>query len=144
MHKPRTELPTSMVNNKNSPKKNVGATLIEILISMFIFSLVMAGLVGLFGGTKAQFYHFHHRMVSAELGSVFLDPLLQDVRADEWTPNGNCLMGATAVCPGVEYINYTNYTPNWADAGTFSNVSCGATGIVRKVRLRISWPEPLP
>jgi hypothetical protein len=104
-------------------------------MSMVIFALIVAGLGSLFIGTKTQLFHFQHRMVSSQLASVFLDPLLQDVRADEQQASSNCLYGDIN-CPGQENINGIDYNPSY----TFSDIAVGGDNI-RKAELQITWTE---
>ncbi|MFC1657900.1 prepilin-type N-terminal cleavage/methylation domain-containing protein [Candidatus Omnitrophota bacterium] len=60
-----------------------GLSLVEILISMLIFSLLTTGLANLFFTTKRLSAFYRFRITAAELGRHFLDRLQMEVREDE-------------------------------------------------------------
>jgi len=72
-------------------------TLFEVIVSTVIFALVMSGMVGIFVAGKRNVAHTHNRMISGEIGKLFLEPLQLDVRRDTWDTgaisNGLTLVG---------------------------------------------------
>ncbi|MFH0917605.1 MAG: prepilin-type N-terminal cleavage/methylation domain-containing protein [Candidatus Omnitrophota bacterium] len=76
-----------------------GFSLVEILVASAIFSLVMLGLVSVFIAAKGQILHSRERMMSAEIGKLFIDPLQMDVRADTWAA-GVASNALTLTAPG--------------------------------------------
>jgi prepilin-type N-terminal cleavage/methylation domain-containing protein len=112
--------------------KKKGLSLLEILISMFILSLVVVGLANIFISTKRNILHTRYAMVGAELTKQYLAPLHKDVRQDTWTTN--CL-GNNVGCPtGVLTVYDMAYTP------TAPFVSAGP-GNLRKAKITLTWTE---
>jgi prepilin-type N-terminal cleavage/methylation domain-containing protein len=113
-----------------------GFTLIEILISVLIMSLLMAGLVSVFIAGKRHILHNRSKLEAAELGGFFLAPLQSDVRQDQW--NSNCV-GSNTGCPASPTNDVTidkiTYKPTIAVSTNFS-------GTLSKVKLTITWNEP--
>jgi Tfp pilus assembly protein PilW len=118
------------MKEKNSPAENSGLSLVEILIAMLTFALIMGGLANLFFSTQRLATHHRYRVVAAELGRFFLDPLQMDVRQDQW--GSNCLSSG-AGCPGNEIVDGITYTPVYNTSGLMG---------MRKVRLTVQWTEP--
>jgi Tfp pilus assembly protein PilW len=109
-----------------------GLTLIEILVSSILIALVLAGLVSLFVANKRMIQHSRFRMAGGEVGKVFLSPLQAQVRQDQWSTNN---LG-----------NRTNWTAthaidNVAYSATYNITNHTNTGLIRKVRVSISWNE---
>ena len=127
-----------VINSKNSLVNNyLGLTLVEILVSMVIFALIMAGLANLFTATKRLTLHSRYRITAGELGRYFLDPLQMGVRQDEWGSNCVSTNGInTGGCDITKQtIDNTTYTPEYE-----KSLVAG----IRKVKLTVSWPEPSP
>ncbi|MGD9015337.1 MAG: prepilin-type N-terminal cleavage/methylation domain-containing protein [Candidatus Omnitrophota bacterium] len=116
-----------------SPAENSGFSLVEILIAMLTLALIMGGLANLFFSTQRLTTHHRYRVVAAELGRFFLDPLQMDVRQDQW--GSNCLSSG-AGCPGNEVVDGITYTPTYNTSDPLGG------NLLRKVRLRIQWQEP--
>lgn len=114
-----------------------GLTLLEIIISTLILSLVMIGMVNLFISGKRWLLHSRSRMVGAELGKYFLDPLQQQVRQDTWNDPTNCL--GTGNCTN-ETVNTAqgNYTAQYN-----TNPNTPITNLTRVV-VNITWNETSP
>lgn len=113
--------------------KKKGLSLLEILISMFILSLVVMGLANIFVSAKRNILHTRYAMVGAELTKQFLEPLHKDVRQDTWTIN--CL-GNNVGCPTANIKIYDMlYTP------TSPFTSPGPTGNLRKAKITLTWTE---
>jgi len=116
-----------------------GFTLVEVIVAAVIFSLVILGLSGVFIAGSKHIMHARERMVSAEIGKFFLDPLQDYVRQDTWNQAGNELsitaLGASR--PGVG-------SPQTINNRIFSEVHAvnGVPGTnLRRVISRISWTE---
>lgn len=112
-----------------------GFTLIEIIVSTVILALVIAGLTNIFVVGKRRIVFARSKMQTAELGRLFLDPLQNQVRQDEWA--SNCL-GSNTGCPtSPQNISGMNYAPTY----NISNVS--GTNL-RRVTVIINWNETAP
>ena len=113
-----------------------GLTLVEIIVSVVILALVMAGLVNVYISTKRYILHSRARMTGGELGKAFLDPLQMDVRQDQW--GNNCLSGNNSACPGAQSVGSPTitYTP------TYTITPLGNGTNLTKVVLNITWNEP--
>jgi len=113
-----------------------GLSLLEILISLVLISMVLVGLVHLFIAGKRYVLHSRARLVSSDLGRVFLDPRHMEVREDQWAPGVNCLSSLGAVgCPGFQVVGNITYNSNY----TITNHPQEPN--LRKVRLDITWTE---
>ena len=114
------------------PKKAM--SLLEIIISMVILSLTLAGFTNIFFSGKTYLLSARSRMAGGEVGKYFLDPLAMQVRADQWQ-GGNCLGGGT--CDNSSrIINNINYTPDYNITNLTANPN------IRKVILTLNWTEP--
>jgi len=90
-------------------------TFLEILIATFILSLIMLGLVSVFISSKRLIYYNRGRIMAAELGKLFLNPLQSNVRQDTWGASSNCLSQAScaSVSYGTAYGLDKNYTATY-------------------------------
>lgn len=108
-------------------------TLLEILISVLILAMLMAGMAGLFISGKKWILHARTRATSSELTKKALSYLQGQVSQASW--GSNCLSATGACFPVEETLGPTRYTA----AYTTSNV--GTTGLRRAV-VQITWDEP--
>ncbi|MDP3041569.1 MAG: prepilin-type N-terminal cleavage/methylation domain-containing protein [Candidatus Omnitrophota bacterium] len=115
-------------------RKQLGFSLVEILVATVIFSLVMVGLFSVFVSGNKQIIHIRERMSSAQLGKFFLDPLQVYVRQDTWDQAGNELrVGSRA---GItQSVNNRSFSEIHA-------VNPVAFTDLRRVITTISWTEP--
>jgi len=129
-------MPDRFLKIDNINKK--GFTLLEILIAALILALVMTGLASIFLAGKRHLAHTRSKIQAAELGKLFLAPLQQDVRQDQWEARSNCLSsdGSTG-CPGAQTVDNITYTPNY-------NISDLSGTTLKKVKVTINWTEPSP
>jgi prepilin-type N-terminal cleavage/methylation domain-containing protein len=108
-----------------------GFTLMEVLVSLVLIAVTLAGFVNIFFGAKSWLAHRRHMMTGGQLGKVFLDPLQMDVRQDQW--GNNCLSNSTG-CPGPQGITGgKTFTPGY---------SITPVGNLRRVRMTVNWTEP--
>ena len=118
-------MPTLICNKRST-------TLFEIIVATVIFSLVMAGVVGVFVAGKRQVMHSRDRMTSSEMGKLFLDPLQLDVRQDFWVSGaldwGPHSYGVSQIVNTIPYTAQYDVTPV---PGTD----------LRRVVATISWTE---
>ena len=115
-------------------------TLIEVIISAILISLIMVAATNLFITAKRYVIHNRARMTGGEFGKFFLDPLQQQVVANQWGENylstGNIALTPT---PNPETIDRINYSANYTvDADNVSGTEA------RRVIVNISWDEPKP
>lgn len=129
------------------PMRKKGFTLLEIIISLVILALTMAGLTNLFISGKRWLLHSRSRMAGGELGKYFLDPLQMDVTQgqkspgaqDGWGQTNNCLTTGTN-CPGAQTINNILYTPAYQNSALLADAQ-NPLGRLRKVKVDITWPK---
>lgn len=117
-----------------------GFTFIEIIVSLVLVALILAGLASLFLGAKRWIAHRRYQLAGGQLGKVFLEPLQMDVRQDLWA--SNCL-GANggAGCPGQQTIGNMPYNPTYA-IDNVAMANCPTGDCLKRVILSIGWTEP--
>lgn len=116
-------------------------TLIEILVSMLILAITMAGLTNLYISGKKWLMHSRSRMTSGELGKHFLDPLQMQVRQDQW--GNNCMSNQTTTCcsdpqdcqAGTAQGLDKNYNATYNVTPSFNGTT------LSKVKVNITWPK---
>lgn len=129
--------------------RNKGLTLLEILISSLILALLMTGLANIFVAGKKLIMHSRSRMVSGELGKVFLDPLQMAVRQDTWADAANPLYSGVRYCDGnpahTQQPGCPSSSERTLDKKVYSaqyTVSRGSPiGNVNRVTVNVTWSE---
>ena len=114
-------------------KNKKSLTLIEIVISLVIFSLVMAGLTNVFFAAKRYIIYNRSLMTGGELGKLFLDPLQMDVRQDTWDQAGNRLNVGTFTDTSIASIAGRKYDAAYEVSEPLLDI--------RKVKVDITWTE---
>lgn len=117
------------------PKKAV--TLIEIIVATVVLALVITGLAQVFMSGRRFILHARSRMVGAELGRYFIDPLHMDVNQINWSTS--CLGGNSAACPGSKTIDGITYIPGYST----QDATAGSDPL-RRVTVTINWNEATP
>lgn len=113
-----------------------GLTLLEILVAMLILALVMIGIVNVFIAGRRHLGHSRAKIQAAQLGRLFLAPLQNQVRQDQW--GSNCLSSNPTIgCPAEETLGPITYTPVY-------DISDGPINNLRKVKVTITWNETPP
>ena len=128
--------------------KKKGLTLLEIIFSVLIIAVIMAGVTNLFVSGKRWILHARMRMTGGELGRQFLDPWQMQVRQDEWATN--CLGAHSA--PGSGCISFPNAVlADWTDSNGVRyipsyEISQLASPLdnLRKIKLTVTWTERSP
>lgn len=110
--------------------KKDGFSLIEILVATVIFSLVMLGLVGVFVAAKGHIMRSRERMISAEIGKFFIDPLQMDVKQENWDTS----IFVLGKSPNTQEINNTDFTSTYVIADV-------ASTDLHRVITTITWPD---
>ena len=124
---------------RNSERSVVrGITLLEIIVSLVLLSLVMAGMANLFVSSKRWTGHSGSPLAGSGLSGQFLSGDKFNVSQDNWdTDAANCLNGSS--CPDVTIpVGAVIYTAHYAVTKPFGIES------LRKVVLNISWNENTP
>lgn len=117
----------------NMHKEN-GFSLIEVLVATVIFGLIILGLVSVFVAGKRHVLNARERMIGAQLGKFFVDPLQMDVRQDNWGQAANIFTAGGSA--GPETINNTPFTATYGVADV--------TGTdVKRMLTTITWPDPV-
>jgi Tfp pilus assembly protein PilV len=111
-------------------RKKRGSSLIEILVATVIFALVMFGLIGVFVAGKGHVIHARERMIGAEIGKFFIDPLQEHVKQESWGSN----ILTTGGIAGPETINNTDFS-----AGYVVTDVLGTN--LKRVITNITWTE---
>ncbi len=126
-------------------------TLFEVVVATLIFSLAMAGLIGIFVAGTRNVLHFRERMTGSEMGKLFIDPIQLYVRQDTWDASTNALtLGTTycnssgsnqnPACPSVSTQRSVNGVSYDAQYDVSSISGMGA----RRVKTKVSWSEFSP
>jgi type II secretory pathway pseudopilin PulG len=142
-----------------------GQTLLEILASLIILAMVVAGLAQVFLSAKKFAIHSRSRMAAAQMGKVFLDNLQIHVNAtswDIWYDNGtvkndlvNTAVTGLRYCDDNATGNHTQQSKCPSDAErtldktiynatykiTTDTFDPGGFGLLRQVTLNITWNE---
>jgi prepilin-type N-terminal cleavage/methylation domain-containing protein len=121
-----------------------GFTFLEILISTFILSLIMLGLISVFISSKRLINYSKSRITAAELGRLFLDPLQLHVRQDTWGTAGNNLSEVNngsstgyGTSDGLDKSYNATYTICYS-----GNCSVAWAGLaLTRVKTTINWTE---
>lgn len=124
-------------------RKKKGFTLVEILVAAGVFSLVILGLLAVFASSNRIITHARERMISAQLGKLFLDPLQADVRQDTWNSNSLNVSNASVSFTN-QIINSRDFSANYtvADGNPGVNYDAALNGTdLRRVITTISWDE---
>lgn len=117
----------------------------EIIVSLTILSITMAGLLNVFISAKKHSLRSRSRVSAGELAKYFVDPLQMSVTILErslgaqngWGQTYNCLNNCSSSslpsgCPSVQIIGNMTYTPNY----TINDV----TGTeLKRVKVDITW-----
>lgn len=116
-------------------------TLLEIIVSTIILALVIGGLANVFVVAKRRIVYSRSKMQTAELGRLFLDPLQSQVRQDEW--GANCLTGRDCSAESqTQTLDNIPYTPTYETSALLVDAQ-NPQGRLRKVKVTISWDEPV-
>lgn len=140
--------PLEAIGRQQKAKRPLtGFTLMEIIVSVFILSLVMAGFADVFFFGKRNIVTSRSKIQAGELGKLFLAPLQMDVTMSErslganngWGQANNCLSsnGIIPPCPAAQTIDGVSYTPAYSIGYIPSEPP-----ILRRVKLTITWPKP--
>lgn len=73
----------------------------EIIISSILLTFIVAGLMGILISTKRRILMSQSRIAGLELGRVFIDPLQEFVRGNDWDAGTNGLCWGGAACSGI-------------------------------------------
>ena len=166
MSHPRSVFILPVINNKK-PKTVIGFTLVEIIVSLVILSMIMAGLANLFFAVKGYNILMGSKIKVGELCRYFSAPLRLDARADTWgnSPVGNPPPPAgtgnlisldgnyrSSNIPLADFPQYAGYTVlGWLEEPALDGITyypvyevSTTYGNLRKVRLSINWKERAP
>jgi hypothetical protein len=114
----------------------------EVLVSLILIAVTLAGFVNIFFGAKSWLAHRRHMMTGVQLGRVFLDPLQMDVAFIEKSPgaqngwdqvNNTLTLGTRS--SAAQNIAGKPFTPS------YSITSVAGTNL-RRARLTVNWTEP--
>ncbi len=106
----------------------------EILVSVIILALVIAGMANLFVSGKRWLLHSRSRMAGAELGKLFVEPLQAQVRQDKWNTS----------CVGVNNCSSSNRTlDNIVYNANYTTSDVNGTNL-RRAQVTINWTETPP
>ncbi|MDD5129385.1 MAG: hypothetical protein PHO40_07040 [Candidatus Omnitrophica bacterium] len=131
--------------------RNRSTTLFEVIIATLIFSLVMAGMVGVFVSGKRNILHSRERMTGSEMGKLFLEPLQLAVRQDTWDTAANALYVGTTYCD-ASGSDQNPACPSVASQRTVNNIDYSAQYDVsyvsgtslRRAKVQVNWTEFSP
>jgi len=115
-------------------RKELGLTLIELIVSVVILALTLGGMVNLFGSAKRWIEDSQSRMTMAEVAKNVMGPLQMQVREDQWSVGGNCL--SAGACPATTITVQSklyNVTYTITNDAPIANVN--------RVETTITWDE---
>jgi hypothetical protein len=127
-------------------------SLLEIIISAVIMTVVIGGFAAIFLSGKRSILHNRSRVVSVQLGKLFLDYLQTYTRRSDWDTSTNALTDGTRYCDNdpAHAAQQQVGCPN-SDDRTLDNITYRAQYTIsspytniRKVKAAVSWNEPIP
>ena len=122
-----------------------GLTLLEILVSMLIFSLIMLGLINVFVASKRLILSSRAQIAAAELARFALGNLSMQVRVSQGEWGNNCLSDSSrcgSYIKPLDNINY-NITYNTSQMFNISNYNITADNLY-KAKVNVTWDEIQP
>ena len=124
-----------------------GFTLVEILVSMFIFALVMTAVVSTMSSALSLTRNNRSRSVAANLASQQVDSIQQQAQAD-FTGLVNSSIGQTSLTQNVDQVPYTILTNiEWQAQGTTAGPCDGPNSPTSlaflAVQVDVTWPNML-
>jgi len=147
----------SLLFRRKATGKNfhqLGFSLVEVMVSAFILSIVIAGLAYFLLAGRKQAVHSRARIQALQLSKLFLAPLQMDVRQDTWSSSSNMLYAGIRYCDSDAGHTQMPTPPCLSEADrTIDGIIYSATytithdnpiADVNKVKLNITWTEPSP
>jgi type II secretory pathway pseudopilin PulG len=123
-----------MMRPMKHSRKNQGITFIELIVSVVILGVTLAGLLNLFGSAKRWIEVSQSRMTMGEVAKSVLDPLQMQIREDQWSVGANCLSAGACSTPPLSVQNKL-YNATYA-------ISLNAPiPYVHRVTATITWNE---
>ncbi|MCX5701419.1 MAG: prepilin-type N-terminal cleavage/methylation domain-containing protein [Candidatus Omnitrophica bacterium] len=120
-----------------------GLTLLEILVSMFIFSIIMLGLINVFVASKRLILSSRAQIAAAELARFALGNLSLQVNQGEW--GNNCLSNSSRCVSYNKTLDNINYVITYNTSQMFTIGSGNITADnLYKAKGRIAWDEIQP
>lgn len=101
----------------------------EVVVATVLFALVIVGMLSVFVTGNKQVIHTRERMVSSQLGKLFIDPMQAYVRQDTWDTVSNALY-----IPAAPVNSYTTYCDSVG--GHTQNPACPELAAERKINNR--------
>ncbi|MDD5691911.1 MAG: prepilin-type N-terminal cleavage/methylation domain-containing protein [Candidatus Omnitrophica bacterium] len=111
-----------------------GFSLMEVIVATALFSIVIVGMLSVFVAGNKQVIHSRERMVSSQLGKLFVDPMQAHVRQDTWDA-WNGVRNALYVPPDP-LTSFTTYCDSDAGHATLQNPACPSLATERKINNR--------
>jgi len=120
------------------PKR--GFSLLEVVISVILMAVIMAGMSGLFFGARRWMLHSRSRMQGAELSRRILDGLQMNIQQGQWAAQTNCLSSNGGVgCPPADTFENMTFTRTF----TITDFPSTIQRQVKKVHVQIDWDQAL-
>lgn len=117
-------------------------TLVELLVSVVILALIIAGLANIFVTSRRYVAWNRSRLQATEFNKQILENFTVQVRQDTWNDASNPLYVGTGKTNGTVTLNNILYNSSYnvsdMNNATFQNAE------MRKVRMVINWTEPVP
>jgi len=126
-------------------RKYKGVTLVELIVSVLILALIMAGLANIFYTSRRYIVLNRSRIQAVEFSKTVLENLSSFVRQDSWNNPANdlCINTSAGCLPnnrndyGTSSFNYVTYNTSY----NVSNVTNAPE--IRKVKIKVNWTEPV-
>jgi prepilin-type N-terminal cleavage/methylation domain-containing protein len=119
-----------------------GLSLLEIIVSIIIFSLVALGLANVFVAGKRYIQHNRLRMGGGELGKYFFDPIQNSVRQDIWSTTSPLGTGDNSTLDSCVMVGTSAYSVTYnIQTDYLSHSTNSQQPYLVKVKSQINWQE---
>jgi len=124
------------IKNKGMKK---GFSLLEIVISLIILGLTLAGIFSVFIAGRRYTERSRRKLVSLNVARQVIEKIKEDVRRDTWASSTNRLSTGSHDAAGI-YTAPVDFS-DWQGTVTYQVGDAGTSGL-RQATINVSWNEP--
>ena len=117
-----------------------GFSLLEIVISLVILGLTLAGIFSVFIAGRRYTERARRKLVSLNIGRQVLEKIKEDVRQDTWDIAGSNRLTVGTHLVESGFITAPAGFDNWE--GTISYEISNIANVLRQATITITWNEP--
>lgn len=138
--------------NKNCKRRQSGFSLVEVMIALFVMSVGMLGIAGLYvqslqAGRTSMFRHFAVTLAGDVADRIRANPIAGLAYIDPVGANNNCVLGGTdcssAQMAANDIFLWKDQAQNTLPGGDVTIVFVAAAGLVPPTyQITVSWTEP--